>query len=269
MNPPSDHDEQRRRMAALFDAVAAGYDAAPLRLFPFIADRLIAGLKSAPGEKLLDVAAGTGAVALAAAQALAPGGRVTAIDISEGMLARLNDKVLKFGTPNLDVHVMDGRQLEFRRNYFPQVVCSFGLSFMPDSANVLKEWVRATRPGGQVMFTVPAAGAFEPMCSQLTARLAGDGLKTISESECQQLSAEVGLIEVTTHTESLGYHVKNTAEWWELAWFSGLFPGLHALAPAEQEQTHREHLAEVERHVTGDGLRIDARYLVATGRKPG
>jgi ubiquinone/menaquinone biosynthesis C-methylase UbiE len=269
MNTPHDHDEQRRRMAALFDSVAAGYDAAPLRLFPFVADRLIAGLKPAQGEKLLDVAAGTGAVALAAAQALAPGGRVTAIDISEGMLARLDAKVRQFGIGNLDAHVMDGRQPEFKHDYFHHVVCSFGLSFMSDPAMALKEWVRVTRPGGRVVFTVPAPGAFEPMNSQLAARLAGEGLTVMTESEGHRLLTEAGLIEVTAQTESLGYHLKNANEWWELAWHSGLFPSLHELAPAALEALRVAHVAETERHQTGEGLRIEVRYLRVSGRKPG
>lgn len=269
MAPSLDHDEQRRRMAALFDSVAAGYDAPPLRLFPFVADRLIAGLKPAPGEKLLDVAAGTGAVALAAIQALAPGGRVTAIDISEGMLAHLDTKVRKFGVPNLDAHVMDGRQLEFKRDYFHQVVCSFGLTFMADPAMALKEWARVAHPGGRVVFTVPAAGAFEPMGSQLAARLAGEGLKAMTESECQRLSVEAGLIDVITSTESLGYHLKNAGEWWELAWHSGLFPSLHELAPAAQEAIRLAHISEAERHQTGEGLWLDVRYVRVSGGKTG
>jgi ubiquinone/menaquinone biosynthesis C-methylase UbiE len=269
MNPSSDRDEQRRRTAALFDSVAAGYDAAPLRLFPFIADRLIARLNPAPGEKLLDVGAGTGAVALAAAQALAPGGRVTAIDISEGMLARLDAKVRKFGIDNLDIHVMDGMQPEFKRDYFHRVVCSFGLSFMPDPALALKEWKRVACPGGSVVFALPATGAFDPMGSDLAARLEGAGLFVMSEDEARRLFTQAGLTEVSVATESLGYHLKNSIEWWEVAWFSGLFPALHRVEPAQLEAIRRAHLAEAERHQTADGLWLKADYLLATGRKPG
>jgi SAM-dependent methyltransferase len=259
----------KRRIAAMYDRVAAGYDAAPLRLFPFVADRLVPGLGLSPGDKLLDVAAGTGAVALAAAQALTPGGRVTAVDISEGMLARLDARIGKFGIANIDAHVIDGESLEFRRDYFHRVISSFGLTFMPDPAAALREWARVTRPGGSVTFTAPVADALEPMNSLLAARLTGGGLSVLSEDDARRLLIDAGLVEITVKTEALGYHVKNTGEWWELAWFSGLYPALHELTPTEQEQIQRDHLAETGRHQTGDGLRIDARYLVATGRKPG
>jgi hypothetical protein len=139
---------------------------------------------------------------------------------------------------------------------------------MPDPAAVLKVWARVTRHGGSVVFTVPASGAFEPMASQLAARLAGEGLTAMTESEGQRLLTEAGLIDVTAHTESLGYHLKNAGEWWELAWFSGLFPTLHDLAPAALEALRLAHVAEIERHQTGEGLWIDVRYVWVSGRKP-
>ena len=61
-------EEQTQHIAAVFNRVALGYDRPALRFFPYSADKMIARLNPKPGEKLLDVATGTGAVALAAAQ---------------------------------------------------------------------------------------------------------------------------------------------------------------------------------------------------------
>lgn len=55
-----DASAQRDRLAAIFNEVAAGYDSPALRFFPFAADRLITRLQPRAGEKILDVAAGTG-----------------------------------------------------------------------------------------------------------------------------------------------------------------------------------------------------------------
>ena len=57
---------------------------------------------------------------------------MTAIDISEGMLARLDAKVRKFGVPKLDAHAMDGRQLEFKRDYFHWNIGLRPLYYSPD-----------------------------------------------------------------------------------------------------------------------------------------
>ena len=118
-------------MTAVFNRVARGYDDPALRFFPFGADRLIVRLDPDREAKILDVATGTGAVALAAAQAVGAEGRVMAIDLAEGMLDRLQEKIVKFGIRNIDRHVMDAATLEFRRDYFDFVVCSFGIFFCP------------------------------------------------------------------------------------------------------------------------------------------
>src|SRR3972149_4793982 len=137
-------------VASIFNRVAAGYDDAALRFFPFCADRLITRLNPAPGTKILDIATGTGVVALAAAQAVGDRGRVMAIDLAEGMLDRLQEKIGKFGIPNIDLHVMDAAALEFRSEYFDHVVCSFGIFFLPDMSVGLREWTRGTKPGGRI-----------------------------------------------------------------------------------------------------------------------
>ncbi|MEK7207536.1 MAG: class I SAM-dependent methyltransferase, partial [Pseudomonadota bacterium] len=124
----SSHDE-RQHVVTLFNLVASGYDNAALRYFPFAADRLITQMQPAPGTKILDVATGTGVVALAAAQAIGEGGRVAAIDLAESMLERLQEKIDKFGIRNIDLHVMDASSLDFPRDYFDHVNCSYGLYF--------------------------------------------------------------------------------------------------------------------------------------------
>lgn len=127
-----DASAARDRLTAVFNQVATGYDSPALRFFPFAADRLILRLQPNAGEKVLDVATGTGAATLAAAQAVGTSGRVIAIDIADDMLTRLQSKIDKFGITNVDLHVMDAAALEFRRDYFHHVISGFGLFFLPD-----------------------------------------------------------------------------------------------------------------------------------------
>ncbi|MEK7696722.1 MAG: class I SAM-dependent methyltransferase, partial [Pseudomonadota bacterium] len=83
MSPSVAVDPAHEQIARVFDLVAGDYDSPALRFFPFCADRLIARLRPTPGEKILDIATGTGAVALSLAQAVGPAGRVTGIDLAE------------------------------------------------------------------------------------------------------------------------------------------------------------------------------------------
>ena len=70
----------------------------------FCADRVLQYVNPAPGDKILDIAMGTGTWALTASQGVGVDGRATAIDTAENLLARLSSKLEQFGIRNVDVH---------------------------------------------------------------------------------------------------------------------------------------------------------------------
>lgn len=94
-----------------------------------------------PKSRVLDVAAGTGALALAAART---GAQVLATDFSPGMVAR----IAAAGLPNVDAQVMDGQALALPDASFDAVFSIFGVIMFPDWRKGLAEMVRVTRPGG-------------------------------------------------------------------------------------------------------------------------
>lgn len=276
----TDDTGMRDRLAAVFNEAAAGYDSPALRFFPFAADRLILRLQPHAGDKILDVAAGTGAATLAAAQAVGPNGRVIAVDIAEGMLAQLQAKVDKFGVTNVDLHVMDAGSLEFRRDYFHHVVSAFGLFFLPDMAAALRQWMRVLRPGGTLMFTSFARGAFEPQAQMFFERLVEYGAvapdqgrayamdRLAAAETCRHLLQEAGLTEIEVVSEQLGYHLRDANDWWEIVSFSGFRSLLSRLPEARQEAFRAAHLADIARLQTDRGIWLNVETLFARGRKP-
>mgnify|MGYP001573844160 CR=1 FL=1 len=274
----SSHDE-RQHVVTLFNLVASGYDNAALRYFPFAADRLITQMQPAPGTKILDVATGTGVVALAAAQAIGEGGRVAAIDLAESMLERLQEKIDKFGIRNIDLHVMDASSLDFRRDYFDHVICSFGLFFLPDMLAALKGWARVLKPGGRILFTSFGKESFQPMADMFMKQLAAYSAlasdqhppiaaQRLAEVEqCRRLLVEADLGNIKVQTEQLGYHLKDETVWWDIVWNSG-FRGLAEKIPEEQRDAFKtEHLAEVRRLVTDKGLWLNVEVIFSAGTK--
>jgi len=278
MPPSTVVDPSHAQVAQVFDLAAPDYDGPALRFFPFCADRLVARLNPAAGEKILDVATGTGAVALAAAQAVGPTGRVIGIDLAEGMLAQLQRKLDKFGVAHVDLHVMDAAALEFRGDYFHHTLCSFGLFFVRDMAAALKDWVRVTRPGGMVMFTAFGPAAFEPMKRLLLERLQREGVdagapvqaasRLADTGNCHVLLAAAGLDDITVETAQLGYHLRNADEWWEIVWGSGFRGLVEKLPPVRREAFRATHLAELAPLVTNKGLWLDVEVIFASGTKP-
>ncbi len=267
---------QARRVADVFNRVAAGYDREALRFFPYAADRLIARLKPARGMKILDIATGTGVVAMAAAQAVGAAGRVVGIDLAEGMLEQAEKKLRQFGIDNIDLHSMDAMRLDFRSAYFDSAVCSYGLFFLPDMQAAVREWRRVLKPTGSLMFTSFGEQAFRPMIDLFMARFKrycpganppAAGKLTTPEA-CRDLLTAAGYTDVEVVSEPLGYHLKGAADWWEVVYNSGLRGMLDQLPQDQRLSFQREHREEVQRLVSPQGLWLNVETLFTFGRKP-
>jgi len=84
MNRPLNLDQYKQEIATLFDRRSPSYDQGDWH--PHIAQRLVEYAQIIPGQQVLDIASGTGLVALEVAQLVGNGGRVVGVDISLGML---------------------------------------------------------------------------------------------------------------------------------------------------------------------------------------
>jgi ubiquinone/menaquinone biosynthesis C-methylase UbiE len=120
-------------------------------------------------SRVLDVAAGTGALALAAART---GAQVLATDSSPGMVAR----IAAAGLPNVEARVMDGQALALPDASFDAVFSIFGVIMFPDWRRGLAEMARVTLPGGQgIVATWQSRGAATfLLLGELRARLFPD-----------------------------------------------------------------------------------------------
>ena len=134
----------------LDDDSAAAYERylVPAIFDPF-ARSLVALAAPAPGERVLDLACGTGVVARHAAPRVAPGGHVAGVDVNPGMLA-----VAAAAVPGVAWHCADAAALPFADGTFDVALCEQALMFLPDRAAALRELRRVTAPGGRVAVSV-------------------------------------------------------------------------------------------------------------------
>jgi SAM-dependent methyltransferase len=259
-------------------AGAGGVDREEFRYQVFRADRLLTVVSPQPGEKVLDACAGSGALSLAVAEAIAPSGRVTAIDASGDMLARLDAKIDKFGITNIDTHVQAEVPLPFRRDYFHSVVCAEADCSPATFGVVLREWWRVLRPGGSVLVASFAPQAFQPYARLLEARLAGrtdggpSGASPVSVRSGEALRASLeaaGFEAVRVEQLAIGYHLRDAEAWWQVVWHGPLRARLVQLDEAAVDTLRKQHLDDVAQHLTGNGLWLDTTVIAACGRKPG
>lgn len=111
---------------------------------------LLAKAALQPGERVLDVACGTGLVTLAAAEAVGPASRVLGVDLSSEMVAAATAR----GIPNAEFARMDAEALALPGAAFDVVLCALGLMYVPEPEQALREMRRVLRPGGRLGLAV-------------------------------------------------------------------------------------------------------------------
>jgi demethylmenaquinone methyltransferase/2-methoxy-6-polyprenyl-1,4-benzoquinol methylase len=146
--------EKAARVAGVFSSVADKYDlmndlmsGGLHRLWKAFAVA-IAGVRK--GERVLDVAAGSGDLALEFSKAAGPGGEVWLTDINGAMLGRGRDRLLDRGRA-LPAVQCDAERLPFPRGYFDCVSVAFGLRNMTRKDSALAEMQRVLKPGGRLL----------------------------------------------------------------------------------------------------------------------
>jgi demethylmenaquinone methyltransferase / 2-methoxy-6-polyprenyl-1,4-benzoquinol methylase len=149
-----DETEKARKVRGVFDSVASKYDV--------MNDLMSAGLHRAwkaytimvsgarEGSRVLDVAGGTGDLALAFAGKVGTTGQVVHTDINEAMLRVGRDRLVDAGH-SLPTLVCDAEKLPFVSGHFDVVTVAFGLRNMTHKEAALKEMCRVLKPGGKLL----------------------------------------------------------------------------------------------------------------------
>jgi demethylmenaquinone methyltransferase/2-methoxy-6-polyprenyl-1,4-benzoquinol methylase len=149
-----DERDKARRVRGVFDSVAPRYD--------LMNDLMSAGLHRAwkaytvmvadvrPGMSVLDIAGGTGDLALAFAPKVGPTGTVVHTDINAAMLGEGRNRLLDAGLA-LPTLVCDAEALPFPDAYFDRVTVAFGLRNMTHKDRALAQMHRVLKPGGKLL----------------------------------------------------------------------------------------------------------------------
>ena len=128
--------------------IAFGYDELITPLTIPLTEAALRRVEIHQGVRLLDVAAGSGALSLTAARL---GAEVVATDIAPGMIERLQARARTEGLGNIEGRVMDGQELDFEDGAFDVGASSLGVNLFPDWRRGIGELARVTKPGEKVL----------------------------------------------------------------------------------------------------------------------
>jgi SAM-dependent methyltransferase len=123
-------------------------------------EALLAAAQVAGGERVLELGAGTGHLALHLAELVGPGGAVVASDVAPAFVELLEHRLA--GTPNASVETVDATAIAAPAATYDLVVCRMGLMFVPEPVSALREVRRVLRPGGRLAAAVWGAPESNP-----------------------------------------------------------------------------------------------------------
>lgn len=265
------YDEHKQKVMASFDLASEGYDCPSLRFFVESASWMIKNLELKGDESLLDIATGTGNVAITAALQLGSG-KVTAIDLSEKMLQRAALKAHELNLRNVTFKRCDIEDMGFENNIFDAACCAFGMFFLPDMDNGLKCISRAMKPGGKLAITSFTPSLMQPLRGMLL-----DGIKRYgvepsplswmrldTPDKINDLLSRSGFVNIQIQSKQMGYYLKDSLQWRDVLWNSGHRGLLSQLSGEDLKQFLNEHLREVDSIADENGVWLEVEVLLAT-----
>ena len=170
--------EKRTRVAGVFDSVASKYDLMN-DLMSFGIHRLwkrfvidLAGVRA--GEKVLDVAGGTGDLSREFARQVGPRGLVVLSDINAAMLGEGRRRLADRGVVNLPIVQANAECLPFAEGSFDCITIGFGLRNVTDKDKALRSMYRSLKPGGRLLvleFSKPTSAGLSKIYDQYSFKL--------------------------------------------------------------------------------------------------
>lgn len=253
---------------------AAEYDRAFAHVTSYFLPFLLRAARLRSGERVLDIAAGTGIAAEAALAIVGASGSVVAADLSPEMVAKA---LLRLGQrSNASVAVENGEKLSFPSETFDVVLCSLGLMFFPDPARGLAEFYRVLSPGGRAAVSVTESpgrsynGRINVVLARYLPSLAEATSRTFALGEAARLVAlfgAAGFVDVETHTRTHSFALPSFDAYYGPFERGGGSTG-QALAslPKEVRDAIRE---EVRRDLndTGGPVKVEMEIRIASGRR--
>jgi ubiquinone/menaquinone biosynthesis C-methylase UbiE len=226
-----------------------------------------------PGERVLDVACGTGLIARLAAERVGSSGTVTGLDLSQDMI-----NVARVVSPSdIRWHVGDAASLPFADDSYDAVLCQMGLMFMQDRHTAVAEMRRATAAGGRVAVNTP--GVIQPLFALMEQALVdhisadiGGFVQAVfsmhNPRDVASLLHDAGLIDVTATESTATLNLGAPAEFlWQ---YINLTPMGLLVAQASreaQEAMESQVVKSWQPFLRNDAISIKLPTVVASGRR--
>ena len=268
----------RRLIRQGWDEVTLEYAKDRLGVFGWFAERLLDLLQPSPGDSLLDVGSGSGAVALKAVAWVGSEGWVTGCDISLAMVSWAEQTAQEQGATNIAFRQMDAEFLDFPDNSFDVVVCAFSLFQFPNIGKALIEMRRVLKPGGKLGLSNWGPDFFAPIAALQRDLFRGFGIKPLltnpivfKPDALRALLEEAGFSAIELIAEKEEIWAADPGQIWAFNLDMGPFPVMlqQQLSAEERVQLEQKFMDILENLITENGIKCVFHPLYALAGKSG
>jgi ubiquinone/menaquinone biosynthesis C-methylase UbiE len=233
------------------------------------------------GDRVLELAAGTGDLAVMTARRVGPNGYVLATDISDSMLKYAAEAAREAGITNIETRVMDAENLDVAPDSFNVALCRFALMLFPNAAKALDGVYRALKPTGRFAVTVWSTAEKNPFHGRplaIVSRLTKVPLPAPGQPGLFALSGggvleacytKAGFRDVAVRAVAVPRHFPSTAEAIEA--LKDSFPRLKVLMDKLSDTDRELAWSEIERQLSQfegpSGFNAPGEWLVGVGTK--
>ena len=255
--------------AELYERYVARYILGPWA--PLLVDVAHVGV----GERVLDVACGTGVVARAAAERVGPAGRVVGVDLNSGMIAVARSLPTPVGA-SIEWIERSALDLRLQDASMDVVLCQQGLQFFPDKALAMREMRRVLARGGRLALSVwNGIGLYNSAVGEALARFVSDAAalqfcasrQVPTKEELQRLATEAGFSAVDVRVSRINVHLPRLDQF-TLDHLSAtpVAPLIAAAEPEAREKIGASVMKELQRYADGEGVTYPEETHVLTAR---
>lgn len=269
-----EHAQIKANISSIFDRCASSYDQIGPRFFAYFGRGLVKAVGISEGVRVLDVAAGRGAVLFPAAEAVGPHGFVTGIDLSAGMVGQTAAEIKSSNIRNAVVIQMDAEKLDFPDNTFDVLLCGFSIFFFPRPKQALQEFRRVLKQGallglttfkeffiGEWEWFADLLEAYAPLEDENGDMHEEDESETLDYQTSQGLEhilSSAGFTDIRMLSETKTFYYRDEDEWWAFLWsiwMRNFLEGLEKRAGAEiLKEFKQEAYRNLERLKTDEGI---------------
>jgi enediyne biosynthesis protein CalE5 len=164
----ADHERVRREQREFWNNAAPGWKQMFVtldRAAQHVSDRLVELARIKAGDRVLDIATGSGEPAITAARKVGASGQVVATDMSPAMLALARERAASLGITNLKLVETGAEAIAVDERDFNAAVCRWGLMFVPNLEAAARRIAELLAPGASFATAVWSGGAKVPMIS--------------------------------------------------------------------------------------------------------